>query len=840
MNKNIFIRRSFSIGGLIRRSIRAAGLSHFFFLAIFACSLTAHAQSAFSLLRTSATPRVKHLEGTPDYQRVKIWLDGRSPMALASLGIDISEGDYRKNVWFVTDCSSQTISKVQHAGFRTEIVIEDVKAFYKNRIQSAARHAQPDYSQSVSCGTFSPRYPTPSHFYYGSMGGFFTYGQLLNILDSMALLYPNLITVRQPVDSIKTIEGRDIFYLRISDNPNVDEPEPEVLYTALHHAREPESISQLIYYMWYLLENYATDPEIHALVDNTEMYFVPCINPDGYIYNESTDPNGGGLWRKNRRDNLDGEFGVDLNRNYGYNFGFDDFGSSPFTADDTYRGALSFSEPETQAIRDFTNAHQFRLAMNYHTFGNHLVTPWGNLPAFYTPDSAQFDFYGHAIAKYDHYHVGTPYQTVGYVTNGSSDDWMYGEQNSKPKIFSMTPEVGEQDDGFWPVPSRIQFLSESNVFANLTTAKLAGHYGMLTHHEERYTGDMNNWFHFNFRELGLDTAGTFTVTLNAITPNIIATGAAASYTMMSVLQSVDDSISFMLDPGINPGDEIKYTVTLDNGLYSDVDTITQLFGNPIIALNDDGSNLANWNTSGTWDATTEDYVSSPSSITDSPFQNYQSNENNNLELTNTISLAGAVDAQLTFSAKWNIEAGYDYMQVSASSDGGSSWSPLCGKYTVAGSSAQLQGEPLYDGVRNEWVEERMSLNDYLGQNILLRFQMVSDNFSEFDGFYFDDLQVSYINATGVGLNHLDAAGLFLSHPSPNPSAGAATVNYANAAANSSIVVYNVFGQLIWKKRLEGTSGKIVIPTNEFSSGMYSYFIQLPDGSASKAMKLVKN
>ena len=115
--------------------------------------------------------------------------------------------------------------------------------------------------------------------------------------------------------------------MKISDNPNTDEPEPEVLYTALHHAREPESLSQLIYYMWYVLENYATDPEVQALVDNTEMYFAPCINPDGYLYNEQTDPNGGGLWRKNRRDNLDGEFGVDLNRNYDFSWGYDDTGS---------------------------------------------------------------------------------------------------------------------------------------------------------------------------------------------------------------------------------------------------------------------------------------------------------------------------------------------------------------------------------------------------------------------------------------------------------------------------------------------------------------------------------
>ncbi|CAN5384464.1 hypothetical protein BH11BAC1_BH11BAC1_04630 [soil metagenome] len=809
------------------------------FAVILLYSFTATSQSTFPLLRTSVKQNTGHSNITPAYQRIKIWLDGKPAAELGNLGIDLSEGDYRKGVWFISDLSVETIAKIKHEGFRTEVVIEDVKAFYKNRIASSARHAQPVDPQSVTCGIPAPRYPAPAHFYHGSMGGFFTYAQLQNILDSMVLLYPNLITVKQPIDATQSIEGRDIFYMKISDNPNVNEAEPEVLYTALHHAREPESLSQLIYYMWYLLENYATDPEIQALVDNTEMYFVPCINPDGYLYNELTDPNGGGFWRKNRRDNLDGEFGVDLNRNYDFNWGFDDTGSSPFSVDDTYRGASPASEPEVQALTNFTNAHQFRLALNYHTYGNHMVVPWGYIPILLTPDSMSFDFYGHAVAKYNQYHVGTPYQTVGYITNGSSDDWMYGEQTSKGKIFSMTPEVGEGNDGFWPDPSRILFLSESNVYANLTLAKLAGRYGTLTHDVPHYTGNLDNEFHFTFRQLGLDTSGTFNITVTPITANIISTGSAASYSNLNVLQSVDDSIAFMLDPSILNGDQIRFIVTLDNGWYQERDTITQIFGTPDILLNDDGSNLANWNTTGNWDATTEDYVSGPSSITDSPFNNYQSNDFNTLVLSNPVSLVGALDAQLTFSTKWETEAGYDYVQVSASSDGGSSWGPLCGKYTVTGSAAQQQGEPLYDGSRREWVKEEMSLNDYLGQNILIRFRLMSDNFSEFDGFYFDDLQIVDINNNGVGIDK-PASSSFLSPAIPNPSTSSAMVNYSNVGSNARILVYNTYGQLVWNKSLTGPFGTIIIPTKKFSSGVYSYFIQLADGSVSKVMKLVKN
>jgi len=59
--------------------------------------------------------------------------------------------------------------------------------------------------------------------------------------------------------------------------------------------------------------------------------------------------------------------------------------------------------------------------------------------------------------------AGTGTETVGYTVNGNSDDWMYGETDTKPAIFSMTPEVGGQGDGFWPAIDRIDYLNKSCV-----------------------------------------------------------------------------------------------------------------------------------------------------------------------------------------------------------------------------------------------------------------------------------------------------------------------------------------------------------------------------------------
>ena len=64
-----------------------------------------------------------------------------------------------------------------------------------------------------------------------------------------------------------------------------------MLYDAIHHARELSAMQQLIYYMWYLLENYATNSEVQAIVNNTELYFIPVLT-DGFVYNCTEDPNG--------------------------------------------------------------------------------------------------------------------------------------------------------------------------------------------------------------------------------------------------------------------------------------------------------------------------------------------------------------------------------------------------------------------------------------------------------------------------------------------------------------------------------------------------------------------
>jgi hypothetical protein len=409
------------------------------------------------------------------YSRIKIDLTNHSILDVARLGLEADHGDYAKGKHLINDFSNLEIDLLRQNEIPFEIIIKDVKAYYVAQNEDGHQHEYDvQYRTFGNCdaeGGVQYDYETPINYEDGSMGGYLTYDELLATLDEMVALYPNLITSKTQIGNILTHEGRPIYWLRLSDNPNMDEAEPEVLYTALHHAREPNSLSQMVFYLWYLLENYDSDPEVKYLVDNTAMYFIPCINPDGYIHNENLDPNGGGLWRKNKYSENGQLIGVDLNRNYGYEWGIDDNGSSPNPNSNVYRGTAPFSEPENQAVRDFCNEHQFKITLNYHSYGNLLIYPWGYSDQI-TDEHDTFQALADAMTRENDFFAGTGTQTVGYAVNGNSDDWMYGETDSKPAIYSMTPEIGDGNFGFWPSQEDIDRLNKSTLRQNLTTAHL--------------------------------------------------------------------------------------------------------------------------------------------------------------------------------------------------------------------------------------------------------------------------------------------------------------------------------------------------------------------------------
>lgn len=300
-----------------------------------------------------------------------------------------------------------------------------------------------------------------------AMGGYHTYAEVKTFLDSVAAARPDLVS---PVFSIgQSLEGRDIWGVKLSNNPGGSDGRPEVLYTALTHAREPAGMEVLLYTIRYLLSNYGSDSLVTSLLSTRALYFIPVVNPDGYVYNQTTNPAGGGLWRKNRRPNGDSTYGVDLNRNFGYKWGYGNDGSSPTTSSEIYRGTAPFSEPETQRLRDFVLSRNFKVEIDYHTYGDLWLFPWGYF-AEPAPDFWLYRALADTAAKYNAYTAGPAWQL--YLTNGTSNDWSYGADSTR-RVLSFTPEVGGASDGFWPPLYRLPALEAENLQPNLFYARVA-------------------------------------------------------------------------------------------------------------------------------------------------------------------------------------------------------------------------------------------------------------------------------------------------------------------------------------------------------------------------------
>lgn len=745
------------------------------------------------------------------YSKVRVFADQQKIAELIQKGVTLDHGMRKPGVFIETDLSSSELLILEQEGVNYDVIISDVKSYYKNQNNITGQRAN-----RSACGD-NPWdiYTTPENFSLGTMAGFYTYQEYLDQIDSMASKYPNLITAKQPISTFQTHENRPIYHLRISDNPGVDEGEPQVLYSAIHHAREPGSLTQTIYYMWYLLENYGTDDEVTFLVDNTDMFFVPMINPDGYIINQTNDPNGGGMWRKNARDNnnnnvLDGNDGVDLNRNYDYQWGIS--GVSFDLDHDTYPGTGGFSEPETQAMQWLCENNTFEFAMNAHTYGDLLLYPLGYATNAVAPDAPYFEAYTSEMVKQNGY--ANIKSSDLYPAAGDSDDWMYeGDLATKPKIYALTPEIGYS---FWPAANDIEEICKKNIYQNLVAAHLPHNHGTLKDLNPGNLTTTSGYLKYETQRLGLD-AGGYTVSLTPL-QGFSSNGSSNSYPAINLMDVEEDSISFTLDPNIDFGDAVQWIWVTDFGTWERKDTITKLYGEPQTQFNDNANDMSSWSNITNWDVTTQDFYSASSSITDSPIGNYGNSTVNRVELNQSFDLSNATDAVVKFYAKWEIETGWDFVQFEASTDGGNSWTPLCGEYTKTGNDNQDEGQPLYDGFQTSWVQESVKLSDYEGQNdVRFRFKLVSDNWVNEDGYYFDDFRVLYNNNGQANVENLTNHSLKVY---PNPNNGVFNINLPEGLSNGSLIVRDITGRVVLERKVRQGNQTKLINIETVESGNY--------------------
>jgi len=248
-----------------------------------------------------------------------------------------------------------------------------------------------------------------------------TLDQITAQLEVLRNLQPDMATT---FDAGTTIQGRTFRGIRFGGN---GQDSPVFLIQGCQHAREWVSPMVTMFITEHLLSNYGTDPEVTRLVDAIEFIIVPVVNADGYLYTWTNNR----MWRKNRRDNGGGSFGVDLNRNWSVGWGGND-GSSGSPDNETYRGTAPFSEPESTSMKNIVDSVGDRIGfhLDLHSYSQLVLTPWGyttNLP----PDHDAYmdlasDMHDAIQAVHGKNYIFGPAASTLYIASGIAPDYTTG------------------------------------------------------------------------------------------------------------------------------------------------------------------------------------------------------------------------------------------------------------------------------------------------------------------------------------------------------------------------------------------------------------------------------
>ncbi len=296
---------------------------------------------------------------------------------------------------------------------------------------------------------------------------FHNYNELGSAMEKLAMDNRDIMKF----DSIgKTYEGREILRLRISTQLSVANEKPGILFIGGHHAREHLSIEVPLMLAQFLADQYRKgQPEVVRLVETRDIHIIPMLNADGAEYDINTGSYK--TWRKSRRKNSNGTYGVDLNRNYGYFWGAG--GASKDPSSDVYMGEAPFSEPETQAVKVFLDRQEnITMMLSYHTFSQLILYPWGYTydPVSDERDLKTYKTMAETMAKWNGY---TPQAAADlYIAAGDTVDYAYGQH----RIFSFTFELDPKsiwDGGFYPGAKIIPQVFQKNIKPALYMIDLA-------------------------------------------------------------------------------------------------------------------------------------------------------------------------------------------------------------------------------------------------------------------------------------------------------------------------------------------------------------------------------
>jgi hypothetical protein len=538
------------------------------------------------------------------YHKVKLYSkDSLDWHKIINLDLDLESAEIKDYEYFITIINDYELTKIQELNLDYKILIEDYetkitnelnsnKVNFNNYLNSKRPNKKDNFLQKSEISSLNDNLEIPENFKFGTYFNYHTLDEIYTEFEKMRGLYPSFI-FKEEIG--RSIENRPIYIWRLNFTKSVPTQSRKVLFTSLHHAREPITSSTLIYSAWQIVESYyqnnIIDIPLRNALENSEIFFLPCLNPDGYMINMNSEK--AGMWRKNARS-IDGKVtGVDLNRNYGpkefWNFNNPN-GSSTDKNAETYRGESEFSEPETRAIRDLCNKYRFLNALNFHSYGNIMISP--NLSIKSKLDRDLFEKYGIYNYKQNQYTFGMDSISVGYATRGSSDDWMYQNNDKNYQIFPHTPEL---DESFYQSdPEKLLNSIQKGSQIIINSIKSTNKFPIITKYNLEIQNNNSNIIELkmNINNLGFLQINNLKCEIKRNITNQIVNSKILDYG--SITREINTDVVFEFD---------KYDL-------NDADTLIQILfydGNELIKIEDLKLNLSDYTKYTLLDLETNDY-----------------------------------------------------------------------------------------------------------------------------------------------------------------------------------------------------------------------------------------
>lgn len=677
------------------------------------------------------------------------------------------------------------------------------------------------------------------------MNAYYTINEYHTFMQDIANQYPNIC---QLINAGNSVQGRPIYFLKISDNPTIEENEPEIRLSSSIHGDEVVGYDMLIRLISLITSGYGTDDRLTSIVDNTELWINPMTNPDGYVLIQRANANG-----------------VDLNRSF-----------PDFSAND--ENTAVGREPEIAVLKNFADNHSINQSLNFH--GGELVInyPWDAIYTLHPDNDVMVDLsLTYAMENPSLYNStdfvhGITNGAAWYVVHGSMQDWL----NAYYTCMDLTAEISLNK---WPAANTLDTFWGNNRESMLKFIEKAqkGLHGTVLNAENEpllaqieienrvtsttdpQVGDFHRYllagsYNLTIKSYGYETQTMNNVTISNDTPTVINVvlnplpsiifkgyvkdlqGAPLQNATVTIetnqLQTVQTNISGYFEiSGIFPGD---YNITVQSEGFMPYQTSINILADltynftlsPPSFIEEFDNGLALWTVQTPWAISN---VSTNNVLQDSPTGNYANNINKSAKITDSFDLTTSTYAIVTYDLKNNLENAYDFLYFEISNNN-TNWTTL----------------KTYTGV-SDWRNEIVNLSQYLGQNVYLRFRIKTDQNTTADGVSIDNVCFNNQNAHSVDNenNVIHHNPLRVSHY-PNPvymqSKTAFVIDSPYKNANHIIDIYNIKGQKVrslnqdaknpnrieWNKKDEHQ--------NILSSGIYFYRIR-NEGYSSSFKKL---